>query len=64
MAVGAEQSQVLEPVVAPVAVDVVELERDRRAAPLVLQATLTLRLLEPSRDQPSFLTRSLDKSGP
>ena len=35
MAVGAEQPQVLESVVVPVAIDVIELEGNRLAAPLV-----------------------------
>ena len=38
MAIGAEQAQVLEPVVEPVAVHVIELQREAKAPPVVESA--------------------------
>jgi hypothetical protein len=59
VAVGAEDLQVLEPVVAAVAVDVVELERQRPPAPLRDPARLTM-----AREQPSVDEAVLDVGAP
>jgi hypothetical protein len=61
VAVGTEHSEVLEPVVSRVSVDVVELERYRLAAPLGSATDLTARGQEPFTDQAAKEPRIADR---
>jgi hypothetical protein len=54
MAVGTQERQVLDAVVAPVAVDVVQLEGQRAPPPLADPALLARRVLEAVREQPAL----------
>jgi hypothetical protein len=51
VAVWAEQLEILQPVVEPVAVDVVEGQHNRSAPPVAESAVLALVLLEPLLEQ-------------